>query len=107
MSWLILIISGMFETVWASALSRLAEQFRWFDVLLFIAGSVVSLGGLMIAMKDIPVGTAYAAWAGTGAVVTVGWSILSGAESASLIKVILVTILVGCIVGLHLIDTGH
>lgn len=107
MSWLILVVSGMFETVWASALSRMAEKFQWLDLLFFIGGSIVSLGGLMIAMKEIPVGTAYAAWAGTGAVVTVVWSIISGSESASLIKIVLVAVLIGCIVGLHLIDASH
>lgn len=106
MAWFVLVFSGMVEAVWASALSRMAEQFRWIHLILFLVGCAASMGGLMWAMRDIPVGTAYAAWAGTGAATTVAWAILSGAESASVMKVVLVGIIITCIVGLHLID-GH
>ncbi|MDC4233849.1 SMR family transporter [Actinomyces sp. B33] len=103
MAWVVLIGSGLFEAVWASALARLGEEFRVGTLLVFLLACTISMGGLMVAMRDIPVGTAYAAWAGTGAVATVGYSILSGAESASVLRIVLVAVLIGCIAGLHLI----
>lgn len=107
MAWPILILSGMVEAVWASALSRMADGFRWNYLMLFIVGCTLSVGGLMWSMRDIHMGTAYAAWASTGAVTTVAWAIFSGAESASLLKIALVAGIVICIMGLHLIEGGH
>lgn len=64
----------MIEAVWATALARMADGFHWSYLAFFIAGCAVSLGGLMWSMRDIPMGTAYAAWADTGAVTTVAWA---------------------------------
>ena len=60
--------------------------------------------GLAIAMRSLPVGTSYAVWVGIGAVLTVVYAMLTGAESASLVKVLLMLGVVGCIVGLKLVS---
>jgi len=55
-------------------------------------------------MRSLPPGTSYAVWVGIGAVLTIGYAMLTGQETASVIKVVLMTGIVGCIVGLKLIS---
>ncbi len=103
MAWVILIASGIFEAVWATALGK-SEGFTKLGPSLVFAGAlIISMGGLAIAMKEIPTGTAYAVWVGVGASLAVAYSMITGAESASAIKVLLLLGLVGCIVGLRLV----
>ncbi len=60
--------------------------------------------GLAIAMRSLPIGTSYAVWVGIGASLTVGFAMLTGAESASLVKILLILVLVGCIIGLKILS---
>lgn len=62
-----------------------------------------SMSGLGYAMRDLPVGTSYAVWVGIGAVLTVGYAMVTGAESASALKIVLLTVIIGCIIGLKLL----
>ena len=57
MAWIILIASGLFEAVWATALSRSEGLTRLVPSLVFLAGGVVSVGGLAWALREIPVGS--------------------------------------------------
>ncbi|MCK0174488.1 MULTISPECIES: multidrug efflux SMR transporter [Mycobacteriaceae] len=107
MSWLILIVSGAFEAVWAVALSKSQGFTRPGPIAAFVAALVVSLAGLGYALRDIPVGTGYAVWVGVGAALTVAYSLLTGAESASPIKMALMLGIVGCVVGLQLVSQSH
>lgn len=66
---------------------------------------VASMGGLAWAMRDISTGTAYAVWVGIGAALTVTWAMVTGDESFSLVRMLLILGLVGCVVGLKLV--GH
>ena len=61
------------------------------------------MAGLAYAMRELPVGTAYAVWVGIGASLTVVYAMVTGTEPASLAKVLLLTGLVGCVVGLKLV----
>jgi quaternary ammonium compound-resistance protein SugE len=61
---------------------------------------VLSMGGLAYAMRDLPVGTAYAVWVGIGAVLTVTYAMVSGAEPISALKILLLAGIVGCVLGL-------
>ena len=106
MHWIVLIGSGLFEAAWAASLDRLGNRFSWIDLVTFAATVTISMGGLMWAMREIPVGTGYAVWAGTGAVATIAWSVYSGSETLTPVKVILLTTLVASIVGLRLIEGG-
>ena len=106
MSWLILIGSGMFEAVWATALGKSEGFTKLLPSLVFAGALVISMGGLAIAMKEIPTGTAYAVWVGVGASLTVIYAMVTGTEPASLIKILLLLVLIGCIVGLKLVDAA-
>lgn len=106
--WIILIVSGVFEAVWATALGRSEGFTKLWPSVIFGAALVVSMIGLAIAMRDIPTGTAYAVWVGIGAALTVAFAMVTGAEPVSVIKVLLILGLVGCVVGLKFVsDAGH
>ncbi|WP_026851796.1 DMT family transporter [Glaciibacter superstes] len=107
MSWIILIISGVLEAVWATALGKSEGFTKLWPSVVFGVALIVSMAGLAFAMRDIPTGTAYAVWVGIGASLTVVYAMIFGGEAASLIKVLLILGLVGCIVGLKLVDGGH
>ena len=69
----------------------------------FFAALALSMAGLAYAMRELPVGTSYAVWVGIGAVLTVVYAMITGAESASLVKLLLLGGIVGCVVGLKLV----
>jgi quaternary ammonium compound-resistance protein SugE len=73
---------------------------------IFGVALIASMGGLAFAMRDISVGTAYAVWVGIGASLTVVYAMVFGGESISVIKILLILGLVGCVVGLKMVD-GH
>ncbi|WP_110241063.1 DMT family transporter [Nocardioides gilvus] len=102
MAWLVLVVSGMFEAVWAVALGRTEGFTRLGPSLVFVGALTISMGGLAYAMRTLPTGTAYAVWVGIGASLAVVYSMATGEESVSLVKVLLICGLVGCIVGLKL-----
>lgn len=102
MAWLVLVVSGMFEAVWAVALGRSEGFTRLGPSLVFAVALTISMGGLAYAMRTLPTGTAYAVWVGIGASLAVAWSMATGEEPVSLVKVLLICGLVGCIVGLKL-----
>jgi quaternary ammonium compound-resistance protein SugE len=103
MAWWILIVSGVLEAVWATALSKSAGFTRLVPSVIFVVALALSMGGLAIAMRTLPPGTSYAVWVGIGAVLTIAFAMLTGAESASVIKVLLMLGVVGCIVGLKVV----
>jgi len=104
MSWIILVLSGLLEAVWATALGK-SEGFTklWPSVTFFIA-LAFSMAGLAWAMREIPTGTAYAVWVGIGAALTVGYAMLFGGEPASFLKVLLILGIIGCVIGLKALD---
>jgi quaternary ammonium compound-resistance protein SugE len=102
MAWLVLVVSGVLEAVWAVALGRSEGFSRLLPSLVFLVGIVLSMGGLAYAMRTLPIGTAYAVWVGVGAALTVGFGMLSGSEPVSAIRLVLIAALVGCVVGLKL-----
>ena len=102
MVWLVLVVSGVLEAVWAVALGRSEGFSRPLPSAVFAVGLVLSMGGLAYAMRTLPLGTAYAVWVGVGAALTVGYGMVTGAEAVSVVKVLLLAGLVGCVVGLKL-----
>jgi quaternary ammonium compound-resistance protein SugE len=104
MAWLVLVVSGVLEAVWATALGRSEGMSRLAPSVLFGVALLASMAGLAIAMRDLPVGTCYAVWVGIGAALTVGYAMLTGTESASLAKVLLILGIVVCVVGLKLVS---
>jgi quaternary ammonium compound-resistance protein SugE len=78
-SWVILIVAGLFETVWALALKESHGFSKLGPTMLFVLTLVISMVLLAIALRDLPVGTGYAVWTGTGAVgAAIGGMILFG-----------------------------
>lgn len=104
MAWIILIVSGVFEAVWALALADSNGFKRLKPSIVFVVASVLSLVGLAIAMREIPTGTAYAVWTGVGAALTVLWAIARGQERATIGKLLLLLGLIACVVGLKLVS---
>ncbi len=104
MSWFVLILSGICESVCAIALDRSEGFSRIIPTMVFAVGLAVSMGGLAYAMKHIPIGTSYAIWVGIGATITAVYGMASGEETVSLMRVLLIGGLVACVIGLKLID---
>ena len=104
MSWVILIASGVLESVWASALGASDNFRRPKPTALFAVSLVLSMAGLAVAMTDIPVGTAYAVWVGIGAVLTVVVAVVRRKETLSLGRAALLVALIGCVIGLKAVS---
>lgn len=101
--WAVLIISGMFEAVWATALGHIETWREVKPVIAFFVGAVISMGGLWWALKGIPVGTGYAVWVGIGMSATVIYNVVWQGEYFSLLKGLLVLGIMGCAIGLMLL----
>jgi quaternary ammonium compound-resistance protein SugE len=104
MAWLVLVASGVLEAVWATAMDRSNGFSRLAPSLIFAVALLFSMAGLAFAMRSLPTGTSYAVWVGVGAVLTVGYAMLTGAETASPVKVLLIAGVVGCIAGLKVVS---
>lgn len=103
MEWVILIGSGVLEAVWATALGASNNFRRLWPTVIFVVALVLSMWGLAFAMTAIPVGTAYAVWVGIGAVLTVAYAMIFGGEKASIVKVLLLVGIIGCVIGLKIV----
>jgi quaternary ammonium compound-resistance protein SugE len=106
MSWLVLILSGVLEAVWATALSKSQGFTRLVPSIVFLVALVGSMVGLGYATRQLPIGTSYAVWVAIGAALTVTYAMATGAEAVSVIKILLLVGIIGCVVGLKLVD-GH
>ena len=102
MPWLLLIIAGLFEIGWAVGLKYTEGFTRLWPSIGTAAAMVVSLVLLGIAMKALPVGTAYAVWVGVGAVGTVILGIVLFGEPAGALRLVSVGLIIAGIVGLKL-----
>ncbi|PYI38376.1 ligand-binding protein SH3 [Arthrobacter psychrolactophilus] len=102
MAWLVLVISGMLEAVWATALGKSEGFSKLAPSIVFVVSLLASMAGLAWAMRTLPVGTSYAVWVGIGATLTVAYAMATGSEAISVIKVLLLLGLIGCIIGLKL-----
>lgn len=104
MTWIMLVLSGVLEAVWATALSASDGFKKIVPTIVFVAGMALSMLGLAYAMTAIPVGTAYAVWVGIGASLTVVVAVLRRQEAASFARLALVFGLVACVVGLKVVS---
>ncbi|OMH24787.1 ligand-binding protein SH3 [Tersicoccus phoenicis] len=104
MSWIVLVFSGVLEAVWAVSLGRSEGFTKLGPTVVFGVGLIASMAGLAFAMRELPTGTAYAVWVGIGASLTVVWGMVTGAEPVSVIRLLLVAGIVGCVIGLKLTE---
>lgn len=102
--WIVLILSGMLEAVWAAALGASDGFRRRRPTIVFILALALSMAGLAWAMIELPTGTSYAVWVGIGATLTVLWGFITGQERATLARVALLTLLVASVVGLKVVS---
>jgi quaternary ammonium compound-resistance protein SugE len=102
MAWFILVIAGLFEVGWAIGLKYTEGFTRLWPTVGTVAAMLISLGLLGIAMKSLPVGTAYSVWVGVGAVGTVVLGIVLFAEPANAARLVSVALIIAGIVGLKL-----
>ncbi len=102
MAWLVLVLSGSLEAVWATALGRSEGFTKLAPSVVFGIALVASMGGLAWAMRTLPIGTSYAVWVGIGAALTVTYAMVTGTEPFSLLKAGLIVVLIGCVIGLKL-----
>jgi quaternary ammonium compound-resistance protein SugE len=102
MNWMILIVAGLFEVGWAIGLKYTQGFTRLLPTVGTIAAMIISLGLLGVAMKELPVGTAYGIWVGVGAVGTVILGIVLLGESISVPRMISLALIIGGIIGLKI-----
>ncbi|WP_222266425.1 DMT family transporter [Modestobacter marinus] len=102
MYWFVLVLSGVLEAVWATALGRSEGFTRLVPTAVFAVALAASMAGLAYAMRGLPIGTAYAVWVGIGAALTAGYAMWAGQEPVSAVRVLLLVGIVGCVVGLKL-----
>ena len=106
MAWIILIISGALEAVWAAALHRASQVSgtrRVAPTALFLVAVAASTGGLAVAMQSIPTGTAYAVWVGVGVVLTSAYAMASKVERPTAARLLLLSGIAACVVGLKVV----
>lgn len=102
MDWLLLVIAGLFEIGWAIGLKYTEGFTRLWPTLGTALSMILSVGLLGIAMKSLPVGTAYAVWVGVGAIGTAVLGIVLFDEPANLARLVSLMLILAGIVGLKL-----
>ncbi|BBF99185.1 MULTISPECIES: DMT family transporter [Pseudonocardia] len=100
MAWVYLVVSGLLETVWAAALSQSRGFSRLGPSVLFGVALFLSMGGLALALRELPVGTAYAIWVGIGAVGTAIYGMVALGEPATTARLLCLLAIVAGVVGL-------
>lgn len=106
MAWFILFTAGLFEVGWAVGLKYTEGFTRLVPTVLTVACMAVSLGLLGLALRSLPLGTAYAVWTGVGTVGTAIAGIILFAEPAEAMRLACIGLIVAGIVGLKLVTPG-
>ena len=107
MTWLLLIVAGALETVFAVALKQSDGLSRIGWTALFLVAAAASFTLLTVALRDLPVGTAYAVWTGIGAVGTAIVGIVFLGDAATAARLGSIALIVGGVVGLNLAGATH
>jgi quaternary ammonium compound-resistance protein SugE len=102
MSWILIVIAGLLEIVWAVGLSYTNGFTRLVPSLVTAAGLVTSMALLALALRSLPVGTGYAVWVGIGAVGTAVVGIVSLGEPVNAVRIACLALIVAGIIGLKL-----
>lgn len=104
MSWAVLIVSGLFESVWAIALAASKGFTKLWPSVLFVVALGVSMAGLATALRTIPVGTGYAVWVGIGATGTAVWGMAAYGDPVTAGRISCLVLIVAGVVGLKLLS---
>lgn len=103
MSWFVLVLSGILEAVWATALGKSDGLSRLGPSVVFVAATLASMAGLAYAMRELPVGTAYVVWVGIGGMLTVVYAMATGEEPVSVAKVVFLLMIMAGVIGLKIL----
>ncbi|MEU7788340.1 SMR family transporter [Amycolatopsis sp. NPDC049159] len=103
MSWLVLVLSGVFETIWAAALGAAKGFSRPVPTVVFALALALSMGGLAYALREIPLGTGYAIWVGIGTLGTAAYGMLALGDPATTARITCLALIVAGVVGLKLL----
>ncbi|GGV13602.1 multidrug transporter [Kitasatospora herbaricolor] len=103
MAWLVLLLSGVLETVWAVALTNSKGFSRLVPTVVFAVALVLSMGGLAYAMRSIPIGTGYAVWVGIGAIGTALYGMTALGDPATAARIGCLLLIVSGVVGLKVL----
>jgi quaternary ammonium compound-resistance protein SugE len=107
MAWLVLLLSGVLESLWALALKRSEGFTHLVPSVIFVVLAVLSFVGLSWAMKTLPAGPSYAVWTGMGAALTATLGILFLGEAVSGVKLVSIGLIIAGVVGLAVSGGGH
>jgi len=105
-NWLVLIIAGLFEVWWAIGLKYSQGFTKLVPSIFTIFGMIASFYFLSLALKHLPLGTAYAIWTGIGTIGTVVFGIILFKEPVDVIRLVCIGFIVVGIVGLKLISSN-
>ena len=101
MAWIVLVISGVLEAGWALSLKASDGLSKLWPSVAFFVLLAASMGGLMFALKTLPVGPAYAVWVGIGAVGTAILGVVLLGESRSLVRLLCIGLIIAGIIGVR------
>lgn len=107
MAWLVLVVSGLFESAWAVSLKASDGLSRLWPTVTFFVTLPLSMAGLAWAMKTLPAGPAYAVWTGIGAALTAVIGIVWLHDGISVLKVVSLVLIIAGVVGLQIASGGH
>jgi quaternary ammonium compound-resistance protein SugE len=102
MAWVVLVVAGLFEIGWAVGLKYTAGFTRFLPAVAAVASMTISIGLLGLALKHLPLGTAYAVWTGIGAVGTAIAGLMLFGEAATIARLVSIGLIVAGIIGLKL-----
>ncbi|MEP9398698.1 quaternary ammonium compound efflux SMR transporter SugE [Mesorhizobium sp. KR2-14] len=106
MAWIYLFFAGVFEVVWATTMKQSEGFTRLMPTLVTGVTMLISLGLLALALRSLPLGTAYAIWTGIGAIGAFIVGIVAFGEAATLFRIVSVSLIVAGLIGLKL-SSGH
>jgi quaternary ammonium compound-resistance protein SugE len=103
LAWVVLIVSGVLETVWAGALAASGNFHKLWPSLLFVTALAASMAGLSYAVSHIPLGTAYGVWVGIGAIGTALYGMAALGDAVTVARLLCLLLIIAGVVGLKLL----
>jgi quaternary ammonium compound-resistance protein SugE len=106
MHWIILVVAGLFEVVWAATLQKTEGFTKPVPSLITLGAIVLSMYLLSVALRQLPASTGYAVWVGIGAVGTAIVGMLFLGEPRNALRLISIALIILGVIGLRLADPG-
>jgi quaternary ammonium compound-resistance protein SugE len=103
MSWVVLLVSGLFEAVWAAALNASKGFSKLYPSVVFLVALALSMAGLAYALRSIPLSVGYAVWVGVGVVGAAVYGMAAVGEPATAGRVVCIVLILAGVVGLKLL----